>query len=425
MKEYDIRDFGAVCDEGKNNAPAIQAAIDACAENGGGRVTVAGGTYMTGMIELRSHVTLYLADDGVLLASPNRDDFPEKERRHVDASKLSRFSAAAMIFAEECENISIVGKGKIDGNGYAYVEPCAPYHSGWHYKRKGANTLPRVVFFTGCKSVRVEDITAVDAPAGWMFWVHDCDLVDFSRVKILCDPILPNADGIHINSSRDVTVTDSVICTGDDCIVARAANRSLHEPKICERVTVKRCTLTSHTNAIRLGWVGDGVIRDCSFLDITVDATRTGITAYLPPASVAFSDNTPQTSGTSGISRGLTASVLERTRIENITFKNITMTNIYLRPIEIEIDPAPDTPCDAIRDLTFENIRAQSLGFPTLKGRADCPLVNIRFLGCDFRTVPKEKISYVFEPTPEELSPMLIRYAENITFTDTSFSSEE
>ena len=302
MQECRITDFGAIADQKTNNAPFIQAAIDACPR--GGKVTVPAGCFMTGMIELKSGVTLHIEKGGVLLASPRRGDFPEKERRHVDARRLSRFSAAAMIFAEECENISISGEGTIDGNGYAYVTPCAPYHSGWNYKRNGTDTLPRVVFFTGCRGVTVEDVTVTDAPAGWCFWIHDCDLVNFERVKILCEPELPNVDGIHINSSRDVTVSDCRIRTGDDCIVVRAANRSLAERKICERVFVKNCALTSHTNGVRLGWVGDGHIRNCTFENLTVDQTRTGITAYLPPVSVAFSDNTPETCGKSGGSHG-------------------------------------------------------------------------------------------------------------------------
>jgi hypothetical protein len=101
------------------------------------------------------------------------------------------------------------------------------------------------------------------------------------------------------------------------------------------------------------------------------------------------------------------------------------MKNIYLRPVEIEIDPSPDTPCDEIRDITFSHIRAEALAFPSLIGRADCPLKNLRFESCDFRTVPKEKIAFTFEATTREATPMTVRFAENVTFDDTAFSAEE
>ena len=425
MIEYNIKEFGAIADGKTNNAAAIQAAVDACARNGGGRVLVCGGTFLTGTVVLKSNVELHLAADGVLLASPNREDFPEFPKRHVDVSKLSRFSGAAMIFAEECENISITGMGKIDGNGYAYVTPCEPYHSGWSYKRNGASTLPRVVFFTGCKNVLVENVTLVNAPAGWAYWIHDCDFVHFDKAKILCPLDFPNNDGIHINSSRDVTVANCVIKTGDDCIVVRAANRSLYTPKICERITVTNCTLMSHTNAIRLGWVGDGVIRNCSFSNLTIDETRTGITVYLPTAKVAFSDNTPETCGKGGKgNNGLGASALEATHIENISFSNITMQNIYLSPVEIEIDPDEQTPCDCIKNIYFSHMYAQTLGLPAIIGRRDCRVQNIRFCDCDFCQVRPEDVSYYFEATLEELHPLTVRYAENIVFENTAFSSE-
>ena len=425
MREYNIKAFGAIADAKTNNAVAIQAAVDACALAGGGRITVSEGTYLTGTVVLKSNVELHIEADATLLASPNHEDFPDFPKYHVDVTKLSRFSGAAMIYAEECENIAITGKGKIDGNGYAYVTKCEPYHSGWNYKRNGINTLPRVVFFTGCKNVLVEDITLVDAPAGWAYWIHDCDFVHFERAKILCGLDFPNNDGIHINSSRDVTVANCIIKTGDDCLVVRAANRSLKEPKICERVTVSGCTLMSHTNAIRIGWVGDGTIRNCTFQNITVDETRTGITVYLPTAEVAFSDNTPDACKNGTLCRNEKASfALEKTHIENVSFSNITMQNIYLSPVHIEIDPDERTPCDCVKNLFFGHIYAQTAGFPYLSGRENCRLQNICFSDCDFRKVHPESLAFSFPQTLEEITPLVVKFAENVSFSNTTFSSE-
>lgn len=421
--EYNIRDFGAVADTKTNNADSIQSAIDAAFNNGGGRVVVSGGTYLTGTIVLKSGVELHLASDGVLLASGCCDDFPNSPKKHIDINKAPRYSGAAMIFAEESENISITGMGKIDGNGYAFVSPCEPYHSGWHYKRNGANTLPRVIFFAGCKNVLVENITIVDGPGGWACWVHDCDYVNFDKVKILCPLDFPNNDGIHINSCRDVTVSNCIIKTGDDCIIVRAANRTLAKPKICERITITGCTLESRTNAIRIGWVGDGIIRNCVFSALTFDKTRTGIAIYLPTAAVAFSDNNH--ASCVDVSRNdLSKSILEKTHIENISFSNITMQNIYLSPIEIEIDSDKETPCDCIKNIYFNNIYAQTLGFPTIKGRKDCRLNNIRFSNCEFRQVPKESVAYYFEPTLKEIQPFTVKYADNVSLDNTVFTSE-
>ena len=67
MREFDIRDYGAVGDGITLNTASIQSAIDACVEAGGGRVVIASGTYMTGSIVLGSGVDLHIDQDGVQL----------------------------------------------------------------------------------------------------------------------------------------------------------------------------------------------------------------------------------------------------------------------------------------------------------------------------------------------------------------------
>ena len=131
MKTFDIREFGAIGDGTTLNTEAIQKAIDTCAEVGG-RVLISEGTYMTGSIVLKSNVDLHIERTATLLGSPDCNDYPEFEKKHVCVEKLPRSRGAALIYAEECENISITGMGKIDANGYSFVEECEPYHWGSH-----------------------------------------------------------------------------------------------------------------------------------------------------------------------------------------------------------------------------------------------------------------------------------------------------
>lgn len=431
MKIFDVKSFGAVGDGATLNTAALQKAIDACAESGGGRVYLSDGTYMTGTLVLKSNVDLHIERGAVLLASPNCDDYPEFDKKHVEVAKLPRNSGVALIFAEECENISISGKGKIDANGYSFVTECEPYHWGWRFKRINLHTPPRVVFFAGCENVSVEDVTMVNQPAGWSYWIHDCDNVHFDKVNILADAEFPNNDGIHINSSRNVTVSNSIISTGDDCIIVRANNVSLKENKVCEKVTITNCTLTSHTNAIRIGWLNDGVIRNCVFSNLAINETRTGITVTLPSRPI----NEP-----------LSDEGREDTLIENLNFSNITMDSIYLRPVQIDVADSPITRCKAIRNIRFDCINAEGIGFPYIMGRENCHIKNIRFSNCDFRKLPPKKLTYFFDPTAlkngasekddnnvgapsstvlKESENLKIKYADNIVFDNTSFSYDE
>ena len=269
----------------------------------------------------------------------------------------------------------------------------------------------------------------INQPAGWSYWIHDCDYVNFDKVKILADAEFPNNDGIHINSSRNVTVSNAIISTGDDCIIVRANNASLKENKICEKVVITNCTLTSHTNAIRIGWLNDGVIRNCTFSNLAINETRTGIAIVLPSRP---------------IDKPLLDEGREDTLIENMNFANITMDSIYLRPVQIDIADSVVTRCKAIRNIRFDSINASGIGFPYIVGRADCHIKNIKFSNCDFEKRPPETLSYFFNPKcPKKLEKddnkfgapssevlnesdnVKIKFADNVVFDNTSFSYGE
>lgn len=68
----------------------------------------------------------------------------------------------------------------------------------------------------------------------------------------------------------------------NNCIVVRANSASLKENKVCEKVTVTNCTLTTWCNAIRIGWINDGTIRDCAFSNLVITDSSVGVGIVLP-----------------------------------------------------------------------------------------------------------------------------------------------
>lgn len=416
---FDIRKYGAIPDGKTLNTKAIQACIDDCFNNGGGRVEVSGGTFMTGTISLKSNIELYIDAGAVLLGSPNCDDYPIRDDvKHVKLNMLPRDSNASMIFCEESENVSISGMGTIDCNGKSFT-----YESvggAWYFSRIDAPTPPRVVFITGCKNVKVQDVTLTNAPAGWAYWIHDCDYVVFDRAKVLIDIRYPNNDGIHINSCRNVVISNCDLECGDDCIIVRANNASLHENKVCEKISVSNCNLTSWSAGIRIAWTNDGTIRNCTFDNINMTDTSVGISIRIPPKGVG-----PRgTRGDFGF---------ENTLIENLVFSNITMNDAYSTPVFIKIWDDESITVDKIQNIQFNNIVSRGYELPYIEGTNKHYIKNITFNDCYFEKhrleEPKRHGGVNFGEyhegigwmTNNEFRSVTIRNAENIKMNNTEF----
>ena len=370
-----MRDFGAKGDGVTKDTAAVQRAIDACVAMGGGRVVITNGTFLVAPITLGCGVELHLARGAGLLGSRDLTDYPNRSGiRHVRTDALPRKRNCSLVFAEECDGISITGEGFIDANGANFVKPkSGDDWTGWHFERNVDldKSLPRVVFFTGCRNVRIEGMTLKNPPAGWSFWIHDCDDVLFDGVQVKADVRYPNNDGIHINSCRDVIVRNCDLETGDDSIVVRANNRSLRENRVCERVVVSNCVCRSWSAGIRIAWSNDGTIRNCSFSDIRMRDTSVGIALALP----GIPEWNKYDYGR------------EATLVEDLVFEDIEMDGIYGRPILMWMSPRPDSRVEAVRRISFRNIRSTGLEKPLFMGLEGKPFDDISFTDCEFTVV--------------------------------------
>ena len=186
---------------------------------------------------------------------------------------------------------------------------------------------------------------------------------------MLADPELPNNDGIHLNASRDVSISNCRILAGDDAIVVRCNNRPFRDGRlrVCERVTVANCQLTSHANAIRIGWLNDGVVRNCTFTGLAITDSACGIGIDLPPFEKGMDDY------------GVEASLYE-----NLVFSSIVMDRIYSSPVRFDITGEEFTRMEGIRAITFSDIRARAYKFPDLRVAKGRELEDVVFRGCAF-----------------------------------------
>lgn len=373
-KDIRLKEDWNVKADGKTKITAkLQKAINEVSLSGGGKVILSGGVFLSGPIEIKSDVNLVIDFDATLLASPDIEDYPDRtDARHYITENLPRWRNAAFIFADEAENIAITGLGTIDCNGTYHVQEKAdPDWVDWQFERKYPIevSLPRVVFFAGCKKVSVTDVSLVNQPAGWGYWIHDCDQVIFDRCRIHSDVRYRNNDGIHINSSRDVTVSNCLIESGDDAIVVRANNRSLRENKVCERVVITNCTLRSWACGIRIGWVNDGIIRHCIFSNIVINDSGNGVGMWFP----AIPNKNDY---------GREASL-----VEDLCFTHIIMDGIYSHPVLSWVSPDPGTKFEGIRNIRFYDVYCRGLQFPYMVAPKEHPYEDIQFTNCTFMKV--------------------------------------
>jgi hypothetical protein len=253
--------------DGPAQAACLQRAVDQAHEAGGGTVSVGPGVYVMTTLFLRSGVALHLEHGARLVAHACLEDYPEV----ADAARNKDQSHQHLIVAHGCEDIAITGKGTIDGNDQAFWTPCKseaewPYGIFRYTVRGGHARRPSpLVQLVGCTRVKLRDVTLTSAP-GWTLHVFNCDTVSIQGLTVRGDPYGPNTDGIGINGSRDVRISDCDVDTGDDAIIIKATNPD----SVCERVTVTNCVLASNCAALGLGADVEGVIRDVVFSNCVV-----------------------------------------------------------------------------------------------------------------------------------------------------------
>ena len=210
--DYNALQQGAVGDGKTLNTKSLQSAIDALHEKGGGQLYFPAGRYLTGSLQLKSNVTLYLEKEAVLLGSTSPYDYPgfstEKELK-VNNDHFDQ----ALIYAEGAENIGITGEGCIDGQG-----------------RELALTI---------------DSLHVENRAYW------------------------NNDGIDISDCKDVRISNCFINSADDGICLKSHNRGAWN----DRVSISNCHIISSASAIKFGTESLGGFKNVTIDNIRIKDT--------------------------------------------------------------------------------------------------------------------------------------------------------
>ncbi|MEO7587246.1 MAG: glycosyl hydrolase family 28 protein [Arachnia sp.] len=333
---FDITHFGATGDGVTDDAPAIQRAIDACANNGGGRVVLpAGRTYLSGTILLRSFVDLHVESGATLAASPHDDAYTLRRQTSGLAGLPGQDTdfSTMLITAKGESCVSITGGGTIDGGGRHFVIS----DNGHSYEME--KVRPYTIYLIDCERVVIRDVVIRDG-AYWTVRASGCRGVQIHDISIRNDTKLPNSDGIDIDSCQRVNISGCDIVTGDDGICLKTCRESTQYGN-CEDVVVTNCTIVSTSSALCIGSETASPIRNVVFSACVI----------------------------SGTNRGITVQMVDGTDVSNVLFSDIVVETRFFdrvwwgqgEPIHVSVAPFRAA-SGTVRNIRFRNILARSEG---------------------------------------------------------------
>lgn len=388
---YSIKTYGAVADGKTLNTAAIQRAIDACAGGGGGMVQVPAGTFLTGTLHLKSNVDLHLESGAVLKGSPNINDYQAYTLPKYPEYGTNHYG---ILYTEQAQNVSITGPGAIDGNDALFFDfdKARKIDSvTTRFTRQKANyrkvasgigdgpVVPReprprqMVIFAQCKNVRLADVSLLRSPF-WTLHFSDCDAVNVTGIRLWTTMLAPNADGIDVTSSSNVTIANCDIRAGGDAIAITGYDHHFEIPgfsgirRVSENINVTNCNLQSYSSGIRIGFLDQNTVRNVNVSNVNITNSTRGIGIFLR----------------------------DEGSLENMTFSNINI-DTHLRtgdwwgngePIHISaIRGKENVKLGKIKNLKFTNINCRGENGILVYGTEESVIEDVSFTGLTFELV--------------------------------------
>ena len=436
--QVDIRDFGAKADGETLNTEAINNAIKAVSEKGGGKVVIPEGLWLTGPVVLQNNVNLHVEKNALVLFSGDADLYPLVR---TSFEGLDMLRCQSPISAMNAENIAITGYGVFDGSGDSWrpvkrnkmtdgqwksllksggvVDESgkvwypnegalkASILTGSKEKREisdseweGMKRWLRPVLLSIVKSKRVllEGVTFRNSPS-WCLHPLSCEDLTLNGVKVFNPWYSQNGDALDVESCKNVVVTNSLFDAGDDAICIKsgkdADGRRRGEP--CENVLVKNNTVLHGHGGFVVGSEMSGGVRNVYVADCTFIGTDVGL-------------RFKSTRGRGGV-------------VENVYVDNINMINIpgdaLIADLYYAVKDAPGAPVPAVTEETpsFKNIHISNISCKGagramfLNGLPEMPIEN--FSVRNMRITDAQKGAFINKVAGVTLENIEIETADN------------
>lgn len=282
-KVLNITSFGAKGNGIKDCKPAFDKAMKRAKHIGGARIVIPAGEYLlNGPIHFVSNVCLELQEGATLKFSPNPEYYLPIVKSSWEGTFLQNYSP--FIYGYGVENVSIVGKGVIDGNASTtFATWKSKQRDGQQLSRRmnheqtpiegrkfgeGHYLRPHLVQFFDCKNITLEGVFITNAPF-WCVHLLKCE-------NVICDGLrydakLVNNDGIDPEYTRNVLIQNIEFNNGDDNVAIKAGRdhdgRKTNQPS--GNIIIRNCKFKGLHGVVLGSEMSSGIenvfVEDCTY----------------------------------------------------------------------------------------------------------------------------------------------------------------
>lgn len=324
---YNVMDFGAIGDGKRLDTAAIQAALDAANEAGGGEVWIPSGVYLSFSLQVFSHITLKILPGATLLAAnPNEHSqgyHAPEPNIWGDTHKYQDFGHShfrnSLIWGEDISHFTLTGGGLIDGSGLwkGLYPPLGPKPS----RQPGNKTLA----IKGGKNIALRDINIL---RGGHFAVLATGINNLLIDSVIIDS---NRDGIDIDVCKNVRINNVVVNSPNDNAIVLKSSFVLGAAIPTENVTISNSIVSGYD----VGTVLDGTYQTTTTRAPDGDGPTGRI--KLGTESNGGFHNITLNNIVFDRSRGLAIETVDGGSITNVVASNLTMRDVSSSPIFIRL----------------------------------------------------------------------------------------
>jgi polygalacturonase len=385
--DFNVRTFGATGDGKTLDSPAINKAIEACAQAGGGTVLVPAGTYLSGSIRLKSNIHLLIDAGATILGAPqamNAYDEAEPFAGPAYQDGGHTYFHNSLIWGENLTNVFITGHGMINGGGLSSGDGREDQRSGFSSFGRGtpapastnANYPPdrlgnKAICLKLCENVLIRDITIFHG-GHFAILVTGCDNMTVDNVTMDT-----NRDGIDIDCCRNTVVSNCRVNSPADDGICPKSTFALGRAVITENLTIVNCQVSgfeegtlldgtmkpgrAKNGRIKFGTESSGGFRNCTIANCTfrgckglaIEEVDGGILENITINNISMMDVATYPIYITTGKRNRTPGLTTVSRMKNILISNIVATGVD-RQSGIQIAGLPEQPIEGLR---LENIR--------------------------------------------------------------------